>query len=577
MTSKPSAVCQGSPRFPTTADQAGDTAARWLALIARHGPEKAAAQVQGDFAVALALPDGSVFMAVDRFAVRTLCYRLEGGRLRFAERADQLTDGAAAIDPQALFDYLYFHVIPSPRTVFQDVLRLPPGHCAVYRDGQLSITQYWVPRFQPAVTASLEPLRDEFRSLLLQAVSRQLDGSTAACFLSGGTDSSTVAGMIGQASGKPAVSYSIGFQAEGYDEMEYARLAARHFGCEHREIYFTPDDLVREIPKVAGWYDQPFGNSSALPSFHCAAQARQDGVTRLLAGDGGDELFGGNSRYAAQRVFDHYQRVPSLLRRGLLEPFFGLGAVARTPGLKKGSNYIRLANTPLPDRAQDYNLIKRIGYSQVLTAEFMAQVDRGSVDEQQRQVWAQAQCSDEIDRHLAYDWRYTLAECDLPKVVGTTTMAGVSVGFPMLDDDLLDFSMRLPPDFKLRGDALRWFFKEALRGFLPDAVITKKKQGFGLPFGVWMVQHQGLKQLADDALLSVVSRGLVRPEFVRLLISELLPQHPHYYGTMVWTLIMLEHWLRQHAPNWKLPTAQATTTPMPTPQRLYKTSASPAL
>ena len=397
-----------------------------------------------------------------------------------------------------------------------------------------------------------DTLRDEFRSLLRQAVARQLDGSRAACFLSGGTDSSTVAGMIGAASGTPAVSYSIGFEAEGYDEMAFARLAARHFGCEHREIYFTPDDLVRQIPEVAGWYDQPFGNSSALPSFHCAQQARLDGITRLLAGDGGDELFGGNSRYATQRVFDHWQRVPAMLRHGLLEPFFGLPAVARTPGLKKGSNYIRLANTPLPDRAQDYNLIKRIGYSSVFTPAFLARVDLGSVDVQQRAVWAQASCSDEIARHLAYDWRYTLAECDLPKVVGTTGMAGVGVGFPMLDDDLLAFSMRLPADHLLRGDALRWFFKEALRGFLPDAVITKKKQGFGLPFGVWMVQHAGLKALSKDAVAALVARGLVRQGFERELFAVLLPQHPHYYGTMVWILIMLEHWLRRHVPDWRL-------------------------
>ena len=485
--------------------------------------------------------------------MRSLCLRVDGNTLHFAERADQLAGSGAALDPQALFDYLYFHVIPSPRTVFQGVQRLPPGHFAIFRDGVLTVQPYWVPSFRPAREPSFDGLRDEFRGLLRGAVAHQLDGSPAACFLSGGTDSSTVAGMIGLASGKPAICYSIGFAAEGYDEMEFARLAARHFGCEHREIYVTPDDLVRDIPKVAASYDQPFGNSSALPSFHCAATARADGVTRLLAGDGGDELFGGNSRYASQRVFDHYQRLPKLLRRGLLEPFFGLGPVARTPGLKKGSNYIRLANTPLPDRSQDYNLVRRLGYGNVLTAGFLAQVNTDLVNQQQRQVWAQADCDDEIDRHLAYDWRYTLAECDLPKVVGTTALAGVSVGFPMLDDALLDFSMRLPGSYKLRGDTLRWFFKEALRGFLPDAVLTKTKQGFGLPFGVWMVQHDGLKRLAGEALSSAVSRGLVRPEFVRHLLADLLPQHPHYYGTLVWILIMLEHWLRAHAPDWKQP------------------------
>ncbi|WP_395701266.1 asparagine synthetase B family protein [Aquabacterium sp.] len=550
MTTSPT-LCLGSPRFPAEVAALGDDAARWRALIARHGPQAAPALVEGDFAVALTLDDGSAFLAVDRFAVRTLCYRTKGVAIEWAARADALAGAGADLAPQALFDYLYLHVVPSPQTVFADVLRLPPGHVGLWRDGRLSVQPFWVPRFSPTDKPDFGALRDEFRGLLRQAVQRQLDGSKPACFLSGGTDSSTVAGMIGEAAGQPAVCYSIGFEAEGYDEMAYAQLAARHFGCEHRQIYYTPEDLQRDIPEVAGWYDQPFGNSSALPAFHCTKTARADGVTRLLAGDGGDELFGGNSRYATQRLFGHYQRVPGLIRRGLLEPFFGLSLVAATPGLKKGSSYIRQANTPLPDRAQDYNLMRRIGYDTVLSRDFMAQVRSASIDEQLRQVWAQAESADEIDRHLAFDWRFTLAECDLPKVVGTATMAGVSVGFPMLDDALLAFSMRLPPDYKVRGPALRWFFKEALRGFLPDGVITKKKQGFGLPFGVWMVQHEGLKRLAADALSSLVARGLVRPEFGRQLLDSLLPAYPHYYGTMAWILIMLEHWLRRHAPDWR--------------------------
>lgn len=163
---------------------------------------------------------------------------------------------------------------------------------------------------------------------LQDAVAAQLDGGKAACFLSGGTDSSTVAGMIGRAAGTAAATYSIGFDAQGYDEMEYARLASRHFGTQHHEYYVTPADLVKGIPHVAASYDQPFGNSSALPAYYCALMARDDGVTRILAGDGGDELFGGNVRYAKNRVFDAYQRVPGLLRRGLLEPWLG-GAPAR--------------------------------------------------------------------------------------------------------------------------------------------------------------------------------------------------------------------------------------------------------
>jgi asparagine synthase (glutamine-hydrolysing) len=159
-------------------------------------------------------------------------------------------------------------------------------------------------------------------------------------------------------------------------------------------------------------------------------------------------------------------------------------------------------------------------------------------------VWAEAVAGTQINRTLAYDWRYTLAESDLPKVRGTTGLAGVAVGFPLLDQGLLDFSLGLPPSYKLKGLRLRWFFKEALRGFLPDEILTKKKQGFGLPFGVWANRHAGLKRLATDSLHSLAGRGIVRREFIADLIDRRLPEHPGYYGEMVWILMMLEQWLQ---------------------------------
>ena len=553
MTSSFSPLLLGSPRLdgaPVPISSAAGPS--WSSLLQQRGAAAAATTVTGDFAVALACPDGSVFIAVDRFAVRSLCYRVDGPALRVAARADSLAEHCNDLDPQALFDYLYFHVIPSPRTVYAGVHRLPPGHYGLFKNGVLTVAPYWVARFEPARNPSFDGLKDEFRQLLKASVLRQLDGTPPACFLSGGTDSSTVAGMLAKEAGLPVTAYSIGFEADGYDEMVYARLAAKHFGVQHREHYVTPDDLVRDIPLVAASYDQPFGNSSALPTYHCSLQAKADGVTRLLAGDGGDELFGGNSRYATQRLFGHYQRVPHALRSGLMEPFFGISVVSRTPGFSKGASYIRQANTPLPDRGQEYNLLRRLGFGEVLTPAFRARIDIGSVLAQQRQVWADANCADDLNRFLAYDWRYTLAECDLPKVIGTTGLAGMAVGFPMLDDALLDFSLRLPVDYKLKGMKLRWFFKEALRGFLPDEVLTKKKQGFGLPFGVWTMHHAGLKKLAQDALATLAERGLVNPAFTDTLMTKRMPEHPHYYGTMVWILIVLEYWVRQHAPTYRM-------------------------
>ena len=542
----------GAPKFrdPACAEIARTQGAvsAWQAAL-RSNPPAGLLQVDGAFAVALPLEAGRVLLAVDRFAIQSLCWTVRNGVLRYAERADDLADESSPIDPQAIFDYLYFHVIPSPRTIFKGVFRLPPGHYALFDQGQMTIAPYWVPTFkeQPG-KANFGELKDEFRVLLKQATAEQLDAGKAACFLSGGTDSSTVAGMIVQATGKAPSAYSIGFEAEGYDEMAYARIAAKRFGVTHHEYYVTPDDLVRSIPDVAAHYDQPFGNSSAVPAYYCARMARDDGVTRILAGDGGDELFGGNSRYALQRVFGWYDNVPRPVR-GVMGPVFSSRLISGLPLLRKGTGYIRQAKTPLPDRLQNFNLLLRLGVGEVFTPAFLQQVDMQEPIAQQRAVWSQAKANNALDRNLAFDWRYTLAENDLPKVCGTTRLAGIEVGFPLLDQRLLDFSMRLPTNYKLKGLKLRWFFKEALRGFLPDEIITKKKHGFGLPFGVWSTRHERLRALASDSLGSLSTRGFIQPSFVKSLLDQRTSEHAGYYGEMVWVLMMLEQWLRQHAPD----------------------------
>jgi len=542
----------GTPRFTATAP---DALAAWQQAFAARGP-RCAADVGGEFAVALDLPGGGHYLAVDRFAVHSLCFAVQDGRLHYATRADELARrlGIRELDTQALFDYLYHHCIPSPRTIFVGIQRLPAAHYALFANGELTVAPYWTPRFDEQPAPRFEALRDEFRSILRTAVQERLtgDGKTA-CFLSGGTDSSTVCGLLRETTGQAPAGYSIGFEAEGYDEMAYARIAAKAYGADHHEYYVTPADLVAAIPDVAAHYDQPFGNSSAVPAFYCARKAQQDGFTRLLAGDGGDELFGGNVRYAKERVFDVYSQIPAPLRAGVLDPLFLNPVTGSIPLLKKGSSYITQARVPMPDRMQSYNLLDRLGLPQVFTPAFLSAVNVEAPREHQRATWAAGPHEASlVNQMLAFDWRYTLAENDLPKVVGTTGLAGVDVSFPLLDTRLLDFSLKLPTSYKLRGLKLRWFFKEALRGFLPDEILTKKKHGFGLPFGPWAVKDAALNALATESLRGIAARGLVRPEFVDSLLNQRLKEHAGYYGEMVWILMMLEQWLRRHAPDYRL-------------------------
>ncbi len=436
------ALTLGTPRFSdarlaTLARARGDAAA-WKAALAQ-GAAGAAASADGDFAVGLSDDTGRTFLAVDRFAVRTMCYRVIDGQLHFAARADELAalPPQAAIDPQAIFDYLYFHVIPSPRTVFQGVYRLPPAHCALFEGGRLTVTPYWVPRFSEPGSPEFVPLAAEFRQLVRDAVAKQLDGSKPACFLSGGTDSSTVAGMISEVAGRQAATYSIGFEAEGYDEMQYARIAAKRFGTEHHEYYVTPDDLVRSIPAVAAHYDQPFGNSLGA----ARVLLRQDGARRRR-----DQAAGRRRRRRTlrrQRPLRQAARLRLLRRRagraaqGLARAPAGTHAAGHAAAGAQGPQLRRAGQGAAARPHADVQPAAAPGHrSNVFTPDFLAQVDPADPLRQQRAVWQQVPAASALNRMLAYDWRYTLAEADLPKVCGSTSLAGMAVGFPFLDQRL---------------------------------------------------------------------------------------------------------------------------------------------
>ncbi|MEI7968853.1 MAG: asparagine synthase C-terminal domain-containing protein [Betaproteobacteria bacterium] len=550
-------VVRGTPRgIPTgPGSPAAEEAAEGIARALRADPIAALNRLHGRFAILWFDTRSSTGgFATDRFATHSLCHSVSGGRGIVAERAEGAINPPGEIDPQAIFNYLHFHCIPAPLTIFRGVRRLEQGRMLRCGPGTAEERAWWTPRFIEDGPADFDRLREEFRTILRSSVGEALESGRVAAFLSGGTDSSTVVGMMREVTGQSPRGYSIGFDAEGYDEMEYARIAARAFGVDHREYYVTPADLVTGIPQVAAWYDQPFGNSSAVPAYYLAKLARADGFDTLLAGDGGDELFGGNARYAKQRVFGWYEMLPAALRESVLQPLLlGVPGIRRVPVLSKAASYVEQASVPMPDRLEMYNLLVRITHARLFDPSFLASIDPSDPAARQRIAWHSAQAGTPINRNLAFDWKFTLADNDLPKVTGTTALAGIGVRFPLLHEDLVDFSLRLPPSYKLRGTKLRWFFKEALRGFLPGEILTKKKHGFGLPFGHWVLKDGALGRLVDDSLSGIAARGLLREGFAGTLRSSLLPEAPGYYGELIWVLMMLEQWLRSRADTVTVP------------------------
>jgi asparagine synthetase B (glutamine-hydrolysing) len=233
--------------------------------------------------------------------VRSIVYQQLGDALIFGETSDVVLVhplASGSISGQALYDYLYFHMIPAPATVYREHARLQAGHALKFARGNSTSSAYWRPRFSEPASGRIDDFKPAFRAALNTGVASLGYGRDCGAFLSGGTDSSTIAGLLGTVHGAPARTYSIGFSAAGYDEIHYARIAARHFATDHHEYYVTPDDVAEAVQLIAAAFDQPFGNASVIPTYFCARLGHADGVTRMLGGDGGDELFGGNSRYA---------------------------------------------------------------------------------------------------------------------------------------------------------------------------------------------------------------------------------------------------------------------------------------
>jgi asparagine synthase (glutamine-hydrolysing) len=528
----------------------GEALGASLARIWRsHGSQVCCALI-GSFALCIIDEDsGEALLAIDRSGTHSLSFQASEAGLVFASSSDALAAHPGVgrkVDPQAIYNYLYFHMVPAPGTIYEGQQRLLPGECLLYSKGKLERRKYWEMAFHEHETVPFDALKEQFLATLRGAVQGAAAAPGVGAFLSGGTDSSTLAAMLGQVSGRAARTYSIGFDAAGYDEMAYARLASRHFGTDHHELYVTADDVVNAIPKIAAVFDQPFGNASAVPAFYCAKMARADGITRLLGGDGGDELFGGNERYARQAVFSRYQSVPAVLRQTLIEPLLlNLAAGQKNVFLRKARSYIEQALVPLPARLETYNLLQRYGDKDVLEVNFLASMNRAAPLTNLEQAYDLSRGYSQINRMLALDLKFTLADNDLPKVVKACELAGVEAAFPFLSDAMVAFSARLAPHQKLHGTRLRYFFKQALEDTLPRAILRKKKHGFGLPFGLWLMQHRRLKELAFDSLTALKTRRIVRPSFIDDLQQRHLAQHPGYHGTMVWVLMMLEQWHQQ--------------------------------
>ena len=515
-------------------------------------------KLRGDFAAVLW--DGrqsELTLLTDRFRTQPLFYCEDGDRLLFASRMASLLAASGgkcrSIDPQAIIDIMAFSTIPSDRTVFNDVRKLAPGYVLICRQGRTATRQYWNLNFTDPRQSDKAELQRCLKAELAESVSVRLAvdrQESVGAFLSGGIDSSTVTGLLTQLGKAPVKAFSIGFAEQRFNEMEYARIAARHFGAEHHEYYVTAEDTVNAIPVVLEAFDEPFANASAVPTYFCAKVARDHGVDVMYAGDGGDELFAGNERYSTQRIFDYYTRLPEGLREWVVKP--AVNALADATGLRLfvlGKKYIRRSSIPLPQRLYSYGLFNVIPMEELFEGDVIKAVgaERDPYTPMYKH-YHDAPALTELDRQLYIDLKYTISDNDLLKVTRTAQAAGVAVRFPFLDQRLAEFAMRVPAHIKMPGRDLRVFFKEAYSDVLPKSILTKTKHGFGLPIPVWLRTDKRLNDLMRELVLgaTTIQRGLFKKQTLEDLVERHQEESGSFYGDILWNVMIWELWLRTY-------------------------------
>lgn len=508
-------------------------------------------KLRGAFAFALWDENqDKLFVVTDFYGLRPVVFTGSGDRFAAASRIRQLELAGIerAINPEAIYHYLFFQAICSPVSIYRDVTKLEPGMRLAVQGGKVEPFVHYDIKYNTLAKgeAHWEKAIPEAIETAVGHFVPEASSDRTGCFLSGGTDSSTIAGYYTKLAGRPAKTFSIGFDDPKYNELEFARIAVKHFGTAQHEYLVTPADvlaLVEELPRI---YDEPFGNASVVAAYFCAQLAKQQGVEVMLGGDGGDEIFGGNERYVTNLVFERYSQVPEILRRRMLEPL--IGALPAVGPLYKAQRYIRRANMPNPRRFYSYNLLAEHDNRGIFQDEFLRQVDTDCFFQRAQAVYDRAAPAGDTDRLLYLDMKYTMTDNDLRKVTQMVEAAGVRARYPLLDRDLVDFAATIPPGLKVKPGKNRYMFKQAMRGFLPDEIIQKTKHGMGLPIAKWFKEDSALNALLENALFSGKPEihRYVKPDYLQKLRHSFMMEETPYYGDSLWVFLILEMWLQNN-------------------------------
>lgn len=481
----------------------------------------------------------------DRLGQKPLVYCHVPGRLLFASELKSVLealDQRPAIDYQALDEYLTFQYVPYPRTIYQGIHKLPPGHLAILEGERLEIRSYWQPDLTTESALGEREAEEQLRELLESSVALRLQSDVPlGAFLSGGVDSSLIVALMQRRATNGVRTFSIGFPVAEYNETPFARRVAEHLGTEHQEFQVTPSGMDI-LPRLVWHFDEPFADSSAIPTWYLSEMTRRH-VTVALTGDGGDELFAGYPRYKAMQLATHldrlgpvrallawsaWQRIPAPARqKSRRRQWKRFSATLRLPPLRRYLDWIAIFNEQRRAELYSDELLARLpGIDPIRFLE---------------RPWGRLASRDPVTAITLVDLQ-TYLPCDLMTKVDIASMAhGLECRQPFLDYRVVEWAARLPLRFKLRWGAGKRMLRRAFGPLLPPEIWRRRKMGFGVPLDHWF-RHE-LKGLAHEVLLDPASSVgvLFRREAVeRLLREHAERQFDHAYR--LWALLIFELW-----------------------------------
>jgi asparagine synthase (glutamine-hydrolysing) len=488
-----------------------------------------------------------LFIARDRLGVKPLYYTFKNGNLIFASELKAILEFeeiTREIDSKAIDYFMTFLYIPAPLTIFKEIKKLPAGHILVYQNHNLTTRQYWDISFEPLKEQSEDFYVERIRALLKESVaSRLISDVPLGVFLSGGIDSSAIVALVSQLKSNPVKTFTIGYdkQHASYNELRNARLIAQRFNTEHHEFIVKPD-LLQILPKLAWHLDEPFADSSAVPTFLVSEIARQH-IKVALSGIGGDEGFAGYPRYLGVHLSRYYQNLPLFLRKAAI----GIAALfpESTQSRNIGGWAKRFAAGGVLSAEERYigwvSVLQREERSKLHSPAFLNTLTHHDPQWIHLQYAKRTEGIDPLNAAYSLDIKTYLPD-DLLFMGDRMSMANsLELREPFCDYKLLEFSLSIPPGLKLKGFTLKYLLKKALKDMLPAHIIQGRKHGFMMPIGQWL--KEDLKNWTLDLLseTNIRKRGYFNYEYIKSMLNE------HYCGRRnfddrIWSLIMLELW-----------------------------------